>query len=196
MFDLKNYFKKSSDIIITLSEHEKEINHICEEIIKASKNNKKILVAGNGGSCSDAEHFAGELQCTYKNRNRKPISAISIGTMPAAMSAWSNDFGYLTYFKRQVEAHGKEGDLLFLITTGGGTRNNDTSISSMNLFEAAKKAKEKGMKVIALNGKTGGALKALSDISIIVKSDTTSHIQESHITILHCICEILDEKNL
>ena len=80
MFDLKNYFKKSSDIILTLSEHEKEINHICEEIIKASKNNKKILVAGNGGSCSDAEHFAGELQCTYKNRNRKPI-AHSIGVL-------------------------------------------------------------------------------------------------------------------
>jgi len=193
MFNVKDYFKKSSNIILTLSDYEKEINNICEEIIKINNNNKKILVAGNGGSCSDAEHFAGELQCTYKNKNRKPISAISIGTMPAAMTAWSNDFGFLTYFKRQVEAHGKAGDLLFLITTGGGTESNG---ASMNLVEAAKVAKEKDMKIITLNGKTGGALKALSDINIIVKSNITSHIQECHITILHCVCEILDEKDL
>ena len=70
MLNVKDYFKKSSDTILTLSKHEKEINIICEEIIKTYNNNKKILVAGNGGSCSDAEHFAGELQCTYKNKNR------------------------------------------------------------------------------------------------------------------------------
>ena len=119
MFDISDYLKKSSKAILSLSKFEKEIKNICEEILKVKKNNNKILIAGNGGSCSDAEHFAGELQCTYKKRNRKAISAISLGTMPAAMSAWSNDFGYLTFFKRQVEAHGNKGDLLFLITTGG-----------------------------------------------------------------------------
>ena len=80
-----------------------------------------------------------------------------------------------------------------MITTGGGTESNG---ASMNLVEAAKVAKEKDMKIITLNGKTGGALKALSDINIIVKSNITSHIQECHITILHCVCEILDEKDL
>lgn len=195
MFDISDYLKKSSKIILSLSKFEKEIKNICEAILKVKKNNNKILIAGNGGSCADAEHFAGELQCTYKKKNRKPISAISLGTMPAAMSAWSNDFGYLTFFKRQVEAHGNKGDLLFLMTTGGGSKNEGPATHSMNLVEAANIAKERGLKVIALNGKSGGELKSLSDISIVVESEATSHIQECHITILHIICEILDEKN-
>ena len=125
-----------------------------------------------------------------QSSNRKPISAISIGSLPAAITAWSNDFGFLTYFKRQVSAHGNPNDILFLITTGGGTEHNG---ASMNLVEAAKEAKEKKMKIVTLSGKSGGILKDLSDVNIIVKSDVTSHIQESHIAILHCICEILEK---
>ena len=97
----------------------------------------------------------------------------------------------MTYFKRQVSAHGNPNDILFLITTGGGTEHNG---ASMNLVEAAKEAKEKKMKIVTLSGKTGGILKDLSDVNIIVKSDVTSHIQESHIAILHCICEILENR--
>ena len=191
MSDIKEYFKKSSDTITSLNEHETEIIKICEMIKVISKNNLKLLVAGNGGSCSDAEHFAGELQCTYKSRDRKPISAISIGSLPAALTAWSNDFGFLSYFKRQVSAHGNPGDILFLITTGGGTEHNG---ASMNLVEAAREAKLRNMTIITLSGKTGGILKELSDVNIIVKSNVTSHIQECHIAILHCICEILENK--
>ena len=191
MTNIKQYFKNSSEVISALYKNEEKINLICDEILKINKENKKLLVAGNGGSCSDAEHFTGELQCTYKDRDRKPISAISLGSHPAAFTAWSNDFGYETYFKRQVQAHGNPGDILFLISTGGGNEKNRASI---NLVEAAKEAKKKKMKIISLIGKTGGLLKSLSDLYILVENDITSHIQEAHISILHCICEIIDEK--
>lgn len=191
MLDIKKYFNNSSSTISNLVKFEKEINLIVDEIFQTQKNEKKLLVAGNGGSCSDAEHFTGELQCTYKDRDRRPISAISLGTHPAALTAWSNDFGFETYFQRQVEAHGKEGDILFLISTGGGNEENG---ASMNLVHAAKEAKKKKLKIISLLGKSGGILKEISNLSIVVESKTTSHIQEAHISILHCICEILDYK--
>lgn len=189
MINVKNYFKTSSTTIEKLHIFENQILQICKEIIEIKKKNKKILVAGNGGSCSDAEHFVGELQCTYKNRLRDPISAISLASLPAAVTAWCNDFGFLTYFKRQVQAHGNSGDILFLISTGGG---DEKSGSSMSLVEAAKEAKRRNLKVISLVGKTGGILKEISDIAIIVESNVTSFIQEAHIVILHCICENLD----
>ena len=191
MSKIKDYFKTSSQIIENLHEHSNKIEKICEEIIKANKSGNKLLVAGNGGSCSDAEHFVGELQCTYKNRERKPISAISIASLPAAMTAWCNDFEFLTYFKRQVQAHGKSADILFLISTGGGE---EKSGASMSLVEAAKEAKKRNMKIVSLIGKTGGILKDISDIEITVKSNVTSFIQEAHIAILHCICENLETK--
>lgn len=105
MSKISNYLKKSADTIKSLDFFKNKIVSISNEIFKASKNGNKILVAGNGGSCSDAEHFVGELQCTYKKRSRKPLSAISLASLPAAFTAWSNDFGYETFFKRQVEAH-------------------------------------------------------------------------------------------
>ena len=191
MNNIKDYFKTSSKVIENLYIHEKKIDLICKEILKANNNNNKILVAGNGGSCSDAEHFVGELQCTYKDRSRRPVSAISLASLPSAVTAWSNDFGFVSYFKRQVEAHGKENDVLFLISTSGG---DEKSGSSMSLVEAANEAKKRKLKVISLIGKTGGKLKNISNIEITVESNVTSFIQEAHISILHCICENLDSK--
>lgn len=191
MSKISNYLKKSADTIKSLDFFKNKIVSISNEIFKASKNGNKILVAGNGGSCSDAEHFVGELQCTYKKRSRKPLSAISLASLPAAFTAWSNDFGYETFFKRQVEAHAKEGDILFLISTGGG---DEKSGASMSLVHAAKEAKKRKLKLISLIGKSGGLLQNMSDIEITVKSDITSHIQEAHITLLHCICEQLEHK--
>lgn len=191
MSEIKKYFQTSSDVIKNLHSHEIKIRNICDQIISANKKGNKILVAGNGGSCSDAEHFVGELQCTYKDRDRKPISAISLGSLPAALTAWSNDFGFDTFFKRQVQAHGSEGDILILISTSGG----DTKTGqSMSLVEAAEEAKKKNLKVFSLIGKSGGRLKEISDIEITVNSNTTSFIQEAHISILHCICENFENK--
>lgn len=191
MINIKDYFKTSSSTIEKLHIFEDKIIKISKEIVNTKKANKKLLVAGNGGSCSDAEHFVGELQCTYKDRSREPVSAISLASLPAAVTAWCNDFGFLTYFKRQVQAHGKERDILFLISTGGG---DEKSGASMSLVEAAQEAKKRNLKVISLIGKSGGILKEISDISIIVDSNVTSFIQEAHIAILHCICENLDNE--
>ena len=191
MSEIKKYFQTSSDVIKNLHSHEIKIRNICDQIISANKKGNKILVAGNGGSCSDAEHFVGELQCTYKDRDRKPISAISLGSLPAALTAWSNDFGFNTFFKRQVQAHGAKGDILILISTGGGDIKTG---QSMSLVQAAEEAKKKNLKVFSLIGKSGGRLKEISDIEITVNSNTTSFIQEAHISILHCICENFENK--
>ena len=147
MIDIKDYFKTSSSNIEKLNIFEDKIIKISKEILNMKKTNKKLLVAGNGGSCSDAEHFVGELQCTYKDRSRDPVSAISLASLPAALTAWCNDFGFLTFFKRQVQANGQDGDILFLISTGGGE---EKSGASMSLVEAAREAKKKNLKVISL----------------------------------------------
>ena len=190
MVNINDYFKNSSELIKSLVSHKKKIETICEEILKNKKNKKKILVAGNGGSCADAEHFVGELQCTFKDRSRVPISAISLATMSSALTAWCNDFEFLSFYQRQVQAHGQEGDILFLLSTGGG---DEKSGASMSLVKAAEEGKKRNMKIISLIGKNGGELKKILDIFILVESNTTSLIQEAHMSILHFICESLDQ---
>ncbi len=189
MFDIANYFKSSSKVISELTSHKEEIYLIAKKIIECKKNEKKILVGGNGGSCADAEHFTGELQCTYKKSDRSAISAINIGGMPSSITAWANDFGFETYFERQVKAHGKKDDILFLISTGGGDLKSGASTS---LIKAADEAKKRGMFLISLVGKSGGELKKKSNIYIHVNNNVTAFIQEAHMSILHCICEILE----
>ena len=186
---IKKHFNESLNNISKLHEHTTNILKIVSLIIDCKKKKSKILVVGNGGSAADAEHFTGELLCTYSSKKRKPISAISLSSNLAAMSAWANDFDYKTFYKRQVEAIGNRGDLLIILSTSGGTNK-----TSMNLVHAAKEAKKRGIKVISLLGKTGGVLKNISHIKIIVKSFSTAHIQEAQMAILNSICECLEKK--
>ena len=158
-------------------------------LINANKNNKTIYVCGNGGSDSEAEHFVTELLCTYDKKNRKPISAVSLNSNASSISAWSNDFEYETFLKRSVQAHCKKNDILFILTTSGGSKN---SKQSLNVVNAAKEAQKKNVKVIVLTGKKGGQVLKYSDLSIHIKSSKTSHIQESQLIILHLICEFLE----
>ena len=190
MTNIEKHFIESSKIILSLKNFKREINEIIKSILKCDKDEKKILIAGNGGSCSDAEHFAGELLCTFNKRNRKSFSAIPLTSHSAALTAWSNDFEFESFFKRQVNAHGKEGDILFLLSTGGGKLTG--SKPSANLVYAAKEGINKKMKVISLVGKDGGELKKISKICIHVESKNTAYIQEAHMSILHCICKMLD----
>lgn len=191
MFDINNYFETSSQVINKLKDHKEQVYSIAQKIIQCKNLGNKILVAGNGGSCADADHFTGELQCTYKDSERSAVSAINIGGMPASITAWANDFGFETYFERQVKAHGKKNDILFLISTGGGNLQNGASTC---LIKAADQAKKLDMFLISLVGKSGGEIKSMSDICIHVKNDTTAFIQEAHMSILHCICEILEKE--
>ena len=185
---IDNYFKISSNFINNCSNFKTEIFSIVSEILKADKNKRKILVAGNGGSSSDADHFVCELTCTFDNRKRKAISAISLNN-PTALSAWSNDFSYETFLERQIKALGKEKDLLFLLSTSGGDFKKKQSI---NLINALKEAKEKNIKIISFTGKSGGYLKNNSDINIHINCNETSIIQECHIALLHSICILID----
>lgn len=186
---VKNYFQDTSEVIASLSQFDNQIISFAESIYKR-KGKNKILVVGNGGSSADADHFAGELICTYSSRSRGAHSAISLSSSTPGLTAWGNDFGFETFFERQIKAHGREGDLLVCISTGGGEVE---SKASMNIVYAAKEAKKRGIEVISLIGKGGGELKKMSDLSFHVKSNKTSFIQESHMSILHCVCEILDK---
>ena len=190
-FDLTNYVNNLSDTLKLLVKEEKKIIKISDEIIRCNKNGNKILLAGNGGSCSDVEHFGGELICTFSKKNRKPVSTQLLTGPSSSLTAWGNDFGFETYFERQVEANGNKGDILVILSTGGG---NIKKKISTNLVFAAKIAKKKKLKIISLVGKSGGYLYQNSDISIKIKSNSTSIIQEAHMTILHSICYYLEER--
>tara|TARA_Y100000590_G_C15705395_1_gene1008380 strand:- start:1141 stop:1725 length:585 start_codon:yes stop_codon:yes gene_type:complete len=191
MINYNEYINNLKESLDDVEKRKDVIENISETLIKCFDNNNKLLVCGNGGSCSDAAHFVGELTCTFKSKNKKGLPAIDIGSSMTALTAWGNDFNFESFFERQVMALGKEKDILFLISTGGGNIKENTS---MNLVRAANIAKKIGMKVISLIGKSGGELKKISDISFVVKSNETSHVQETHIVLLHMICEILDER--
>jgi phosphoheptose isomerase len=190
--DMKNiddYFKKTSQVMSQLTNELPVIKKMATGIYESQLNNGSLLIGGNGGSAADAEHFAGEMTCTFKDRGRRPFSAISLTSSASAITAWTNDFGFDTYFKRQVEALGRSGDILFLISTGGGDRSNN---ASMNLVNAADVALKKGIRLYSLVGKSGGELSKISHEFIKVSSFETSIIQEAHIALIHSICLALD----
>lgn len=152
-------------------------------IINAFNNGNKILIAGNGGSAADAQHFAAELVGRFTVQ-RKGLSAIALTANSSNVTAIANDFGYDEVFKRQLEALGKPGDIFFPISTSG---------NSENLIKALEWGKSDGLINIGLLGKGGGRMKEYCDISIIVPSDNTQNIQEAHIMIIHIICQMVDE---
>lgn len=183
------YFIKSSQVIESLNRQKDKINLIAKIIVEKLKNGKKILIAGNGGSAADAQHFAGELTCTFKDPNREAYAAISLMDNNSALSAWGNDFDFNSYVERQLKAFGTEDDILFLLSTSGGSKKLN---QSLNLINASIYAKKNNILVISLVGKGGGELYKISDYSINVDSQITSHIQEAHISIIHYICDQLE----
>src|SRR3989344_323042 len=160
-----------------------ELEKAAKIMITALKNGKKLLICGNGGSAADAQHFAGELVMTYE-KERPGLPAIALTTNSSKITAWANDFGYETVFSRKVQALGNEGDVLVGITTSG---------NSANVLRAFEEAGSKGIKTICLNGKGGGKANGLNlDANIVIPSARTSRIQESHITVIHAWCELID----
>ncbi|PDW76893.1 phosphoheptose isomerase, partial [Helicobacter pylori] len=156
----------------SLQEALKQSVHLLTETLE---NQGKILICGNGGSASDAQHFAAELTGRYK-LERKGLSAISLNTDTSALTAIANDYGYEEVFARQVEALGVKNDVLIGISTSG---------NSKNVLKAYEKAKDLGMKTLSLAGRDGGKMKPLSDMALIVPSDDTPRIQEMHILMIH-----------
>jgi D-sedoheptulose 7-phosphate isomerase len=160
------------------------VSSIIKEIERCYARGNKILVAGNGGSAADAQHFAAEFVCRYK-KERRGYPAIALTTDSSVLTAWGNDYDFDTVFARQVEALGNKNDIFFGISTSG---------NSKNIIKAFAKAKEQGLITVSLLGKDGGALKGVADLEIIVPSDDVPRIQESHIMIIHIICEEVEKK--
>ncbi len=151
-------------------------------IEEAFDNGKKILICGNGGSAADAQHFAAELIGRFK-KNRKSLPAIALNTDTSSITAISNDFDFSKIFSRQIEGLGNQGDILFAISTSGKSR---------NVLNAATKAKEKNIKVIALTGDFNSELLKHSDVCIKATAKDTCHIQELHIIIIHILCVLIE----
>ncbi len=148
----------------------------------------KLLICGNGGSASQSHHMAAEFVSTLNKHVRRPaLAAISLATDTSILTAISNDFGYSEVFQRQVEALGRPGDALLLISTSG---------NSKNAVRAAEQAKQQGIVTIALVGPNACALASAADILISVPSDDTQHIQEVHLAIEHLLSMLVEQEVL
>lgn len=146
----------------------------------------KLLACGNGGSASDAQHFSGELVGRFM-RERAGLAAIALTTDSSTLTAVSNDYGYDTVFARQVEALGQRGDGLLAISTSG---------HSANVIQAIQAAQQRGLFTVILSGRDGGRIANLlgaDDIELRVPSEATPRIQEVHILLIHCLCDLIDQ---
>ena len=159
-----------------------ELERTGNYMIACLRGKKKILIAGNGGSAADAQHFAAELAGQFVHK-RRGLPVIALTTNPSITTAIGNDFGYEYVFSRQIEGLGQSGDIFVGISTSG---------NSLNLIHAMDMAKKMGMVTIGLLGKDGGQIKNFCDLKLIVSSHNTQHIQEAHIMIIHELCAIID----
>lgn len=146
----------------------------------------KIMSCGNGGSAADAQHFAAEMVNRFR-RERQALAAIALTTDSSNLTAIANDYGYKYIFSRQVEALARSGDCLLAISTSG---------NSDNVNVAIQQAQQQQLSTIALSGRDGGAMAGLlhaDDIEIRVPGEDTAHIQETHLLIIHCLCELVEQ---
>lgn len=164
-------------------EHADRIVQVATLIANAFQNGNKVLLFGNGGSSTDAAHIAAEFVGRYQ-RDRVPLPAIALATDIAAITCIANDYGYEELFARQVRAHGRKGDIAIGISTSG---------NSPNVLKGVAAARDGGLTTIAWTGANGGKLAALVDYPFIVPSTVTSRIQESHITLGHVLCELVED---
>ncbi len=154
-------------------------------MVKALLDEKKILSCGNGGSAADAQHFSSELLNRFE-RERPALPAIALTTDSSTLTSIANDYSYQQVFSKQVRALGQSGDVLLAITTSG---------NSANVLEAVRVAQDRDMPVVALCGAEGGEMRGLlseQDVEICVPASVTARIQEVHLLIIHCLCDLID----
>ena len=167
-------------------EHADRIVQVVKLMATAFREGHKILLFGNGGSATDAAHIAAEFVGRYK-RERDPLPAIALATDIAAITCIANDYGFEELFARQVRAHGRKGDVAIAISTSG---------NSPNVLRGAEAARACGLTTIGWTGGTGGKLAGVVDYPFVVPSTVTARIQESHITLGHVLCELIEEQLL
>ena len=178
-------FEESARIKVKfVKDHADKIVEVVQLIAQAFREGKKVLLFGNGGSACDASHIAAE----FVNRflmERPPLPAIALNTDVAVLTSIGNDYDYSQIFSKQLAALGNEGDVVIALSTSG---------SSPNVVKAIDVAKKNGMRTIVMTGGSGGKLAPMADHSFIVPSKVTARIQETHITLGHAICQMVDEE--
>ena len=176
---VENYTRVLQDDIL-----QENIQQIAIKSIAAFRDNKKMLLCGNGGSASDAQHIAAELSGRFYT-DRPPLYAEALHVNSSYMTAVANDYGYEYTYTRMIEAAGRKGDVFIGISTSG---------NSPNVVKAMQKAKEIEMLTIGFTGKDGGKMKDICDLAICVPSVDVPRIQEAHILIGHIICQLVEEE--
>ena len=182
---IKNIIQKSIDVKQSLLENPElvaEIEKVTEVIIRAFKNGNKVLFCGNGGSAADAQHLAAEFSGRFYF-DRDPLPSEALHCNSSYLTAVANDYGYDVVYSRIIKGSGKAGDVLVGLSTSG---------NSVNIINAIEQAKKIGMITVALTGESGGKMKNICHNIINVPSNDTPRIQESHITVGHIICELVE----
>ena len=176
---LRESIKAKEDFI---RENTDKLILFAEKIALALTSDRKLLLCGNGGSAADAQHIAAEFVNRYV-LERPPLPALALTTDTSILTSVGNDYSFDKVFSKQVKALGMEGDVLLALSTSG---------DSANVLEAVKAARSQGLFTVGLSGRNGGQLADLADMSLVVKSDITPRIQETHILAGHIICELVD----
>ena len=181
---IKKSISDSAKIIKSVTNNTKEIQESIETINQCLKNNKKIIIFGNGGSAADAQHIVAELIGRFK-LERRSLPAIALTSNSSILTALANDYYYNTIFSRQCEALVEKGDVVIGISTSGNSKNIEKGLTV---------SKKIGATTIGLLGSKGGRIKKYCNIPIIVNSSSTPRIQEAHRTIYHIICEEVEKE--
>ena len=163
--------------------HAEAVAQAADLIINSVRTGGKVLIFGNGGSAADAQHIAAEL-VNRLNYDRPPIAAIALTTDTSILTSVGNDSSFDGLFERQLRALGRPGDIALAISTSG---------NSPNVLRAVAAASEMSLKTIALAGRDGGKLASAVDVVLVVDAGSTQRIQETHITIGHILCELVEE---
>ena len=178
---IKDSIKVKEAVLMSLcAEIEEAANHI----VSSYKNGGKLILFGNGGSAADAQHIETELVHQFEMRGRRCILAIALSTNSSLLTAIGNDWSFDQVFERQIEGLASKNDVVMGLSTSG---------NSPNVVKGIEQAKKNGAFTIALSGKGGGDLRSIADLSIVVPSDNTARIQESHIMIGHIICGLIEK---
>ena len=170
----RRYFAEQTD----------EVRRAAELIADCFRADGRLLLCGNGGSATDAQHIAGEFVNQFARKGRRALPALALATDGGVLTSIANDTGFENVFARQVEAFGRAGDLLLAITTSG---------TSPNVVVACGQARKVGMQIIGLLGRDGGQVCPLCDLALVVPSQDTQRIQETHNLIGHILCELVEQ---
>ena len=182
--DIRQTFDETARVLAASAEHlPGRLEETVELLLGCLDAGGTILVCGNGGSAADAQHLAAELVCRVR-RDRRALPSVALTTDTSTLTAIGNDYGFERIFSRQIEALAREGDVLVAITTSG---------DSANVIEAARTARERGCRVVAMTGEGGGRLAEHTDLLLDVPSTVVSRIQEIHAVCIHILAEAVED---